>query len=105
MQQGSVEVIHYVEKREKHFAFPVLFRKSKFLACAPSVVFKFSQQSDTAFALASQFLIQPHSFMFHGVLTLHFNDLIESVISPSGFIYVFQALHITSSSIDTPVFT
>ena len=60
MQQGAVEVVHHVEKREKHFAFSVLFRKGLFLPRAPSVVIKFSQQSKTAFALGIQFLLQPN---------------------------------------------
>src|SRR6185436_372247 len=37
MQQGAVEVVHYVKKREEHFAFRVLFRKGLFLTCATSV--------------------------------------------------------------------
>src|SRR5688572_23829558 len=56
VQESAVEVIHYVEKREKYFAFAILFRKGSFLPRAPSIVIKFSQHSKTSFALAGQFL-------------------------------------------------
>src|SRR5688572_5560114 len=87
MQQGAVEVVHYVEKREKHFAFPVLFRTGMVLPRTPSVVIKLSQHSKTAFSLGIQFLLQPDDLGIQAG-TLSFDDFVESIISQFCFLYV-----------------
>jgi hypothetical protein len=57
MQEGTVEVVHYVEKCEQDLAFTRLFRKGSFLIRAPSVVIKFSQESKTSIAFGGEFTL------------------------------------------------